>query len=1323
MISLDLEPSDNISDDELSDIEDEIIFEDDVNEYISEKRTQKINFFPMYIQKFKKIYYFIVFVEGNIYLEPGEFNLIEKINQDLVDLIDRKHDWKFVKNDKYEYIYDDVIKEKFKKVNSKIKVAYKQFDIGEGDNVRRQIMGEIDREIKEFRKYFIVKNPGVSFYFSEPVNSITFDKNINNLNLLYKQELIDMIYNELIKEKKCMFFRYEENGNNNFIFYGNLKLIQDYCRDNSISNEVKIFLTYNGDIKFIKITLTNQELLRSFNEYISNDDNYMIALYDKIHLGIINYLKLTIPYQRMERYSGKPEEKIVIFSEEIENGKKILMTFEKLWNELENRIYLWNDNNGLIGGNIESNFNNIWKNRKCYQFSSCYQYFIKNENDNIKFINFLNAFGYGKDSSPFIFNDNLENEIEIKQNMNKLKYKKVGFNNNGLVVVDNGSNWIDLYYMGFNFDPENNWWYKFPLNLDETTNLDRLGFKETGKSKKKTKLNSIINSIYLSELENVNTEIIKENDLQQIDNNFDDISNNSEYVSIYFDSSYNGIGDFTGSQINYYDQIKNLWVGCKLGDSHKVFEIKWELIKNNDNLKLKFEKILTTKKIVCYNMKALMVLLLKENINFNKDMFIDDLMLAVWTFNSNLEKINIERREFNCLSRYSYSIESIYKLFSRYNINLENYSEKDRNMCLYTIFPLVLLPNLNDILVRLGLRKPYKLEVEANKVLAKIENRGMYISKENLVDISGCLSTNLRDSIEILKKIEGKYIGLLNDRSSQEIREQTRREYSPYVSSKFHSEKFIKLNSEQKKIMFEPNIFYNQLQKSFTEFKEPYVRKSIVKGNREYLEAFILRNKDELNNPSKPDFIKFGEYLDIIFLILKYKWIYERFLPGIIKLSNSNEIHPCINPIAQPKGRINSVLPNIHFAPNTDKTKWGKYIRRSIQARDGFYLVTADWSAQELITLGILSEDENYIKSLNSGDQHVSTAVKIFKDQTGKFIGKGENKYKFNINDRTFESGEENTIYYMTTDNKLWGKTKFKKVDNHYILDVNENLIGIESQNQLNNLIFVSKKQRTIAKQLNFGLMYGMSITTLQSKLQIPREQMIEIVELWWKSYPSIKRFIDKKYLEAFQDGYISSIVGKRLYLPELLFMKDRVFNNSVVGREVRESAINYMNSGTAADWFKISLIYLDNAFKENNLEVYIVNTLHDEIIFEVKKEHLSRAKEIINKIMREDALKSNGLKVKSSIDICKWWDSCTEDEKDTVLHRTNLINLDNERFMCNPTIDKYKKKYLTNNSKNNQTKLKSNKPIDYNLNSKFTYKNKYYKYKMKYHKLKNKIN
>ena len=67
--------------------------------------------------------------------------------------------------------------------------------------------------------------------------------------------------------------------------------------------------------------------------------------------------------------------------------------------------------------------------------------------------------------------------------------------------------------------------------------------------------------------------------------------------------------------------------------------------------------------------------------------------------------------------------------------------------------------------------------------------------------------------------------------------------------------------------------------------------------------------------------------------------------------------------------------------PNTDKTKWGKLARRGIQAREGYKLITADWSAQELITLGILSKNEKYIQAVNSGDQHVSTTIGIYSQQ------------------------------------------------------------------------------------------------------------------------------------------------------------------------------------------------------------------------------------------------------------------------------------------------------------------------------------------------------
>ena len=186
----------------------------------------------------------------------------------------------------------------------------------------------------------------------------------------------------------------------------------------------------------------------------------------------------------------------------------------------------------------------------------------------------------------------------------------------------------------------------------------------------------------------------------------------------------------------------------------------------------------------------------------------------------------------------------------------------------------------------------------------------------------------------------------------------------------------------------------------------------------------------------------------------------KKSLPGLINSIDENStIHPCLNPIARPSGRIDSVFPKIHFMPNTDKTKWGKLVRRGIQAREGYKLITVDWSAQELITLGILSKNEKYIQAVNSGDQHVSTTIGIYSQQKiieCKVVG---DEFYFKLNGN-FEGGEEKIIYYMNKmsdeNNRLggesknqdvgelgksiWGKHKYNIRDGYYVISLDENL-------------------------------------------------------------------------------------------------------------------------------------------------------------------------------------------------------------------------------------------------------------------------------------------
>ena len=122
-------------------------------------------------------------------------------------------------------------------------------------------------------------------------------------------------------------------------------------------------------------------------------------------------------------------------------------------------------------------------------------------------------------------------------------------------------------------------------------------------------------------------------------------------------------------------------------------------------------------------MKATLVQLLKFNIVENLDNFKHDIMLASKIFNpvfrnynSNFEK----HTNFNCLSRHSYSIESLFKIFSYHSVNLEEFeNENERNAVLYTIFPLLIYEPLIKILRVENLFEPYELELLANKVFAR----------------------------------------------------------------------------------------------------------------------------------------------------------------------------------------------------------------------------------------------------------------------------------------------------------------------------------------------------------------------------------------------------------------------------------------------------------------------------------------------------------------------------------------------------------------------------------------------------------------------------
>ncbi|MEM7500698.1 MAG: DNA polymerase I [Pseudomonadota bacterium] len=141
----------------------------------------------------------------------------------------------------------------------------------------------------------------------------------------------------------------------------------------------------------------------------------------------------------------------------------------------------------------------------------------------------------------------------------------------------------------------------------------------------------------------------------------------------------------------------------------------------------------------------------------------------------------------------------------------------------------------------------------------------------------------------------------------------------------------------------------------------------------------------------------------------------------------------------------------------------------------------------------------------------------------------------------------------------------------------------------------VSTNQRRSAKAINFGLMYGMSAFGLAKQLGIARGEAQEYVDLYFERYPGVKRFMDATRDKARDAGYVETVFGRRLYLPD-------INNRNAQRRQYAErSAINAPMQGTAADIIKRAMISVFSWLTEERIGARMIMQVHDELVFEIE--------------------------------------------------------------------------------------------------------------------------
>ena len=156
----------------------------------------------------------------------------------------------------------------------------------------------------------------------------------------------------------------------------------------------------------------------------------------------------------------------------------------------------------------------------------------------------------------------------------------------------------------------------------------------------------------------------------------------------------------------------------------------------------------------------------------------------------------------------------------------------------------------------------------------------------------------------------------------------------------------------------------------------------------------------------------------------------------------------------------------------------------------------------------------------------------------------------------------------------------------------------------------VTKEERTKAKAVNFGIVYGISEFGLGEQLGVPRKKAKEYIEQYLDKYSGIKEFMTNIVEETKEKGYVETLYHRRRYVPELKS------NNYMVRQFGGRVAMNTPIQGTAADIMKIAMINVYNKLKENNLKSKLIVQVHDEILVETLESEKEQVKQIVKEEM-----------------------------------------------------------------------------------------------------------
>lgn len=172
----------------------------------------------------------------------------------------------------------------------------------------------------------------------------------------------------------------------------------------------------------------------------------------------------------------------------------------------------------------------------------------------------------------------------------------------------------------------------------------------------------------------------------------------------------------------------------------------------------------------------------------------------------------------------------------------------------------------------------------------------------------------------------------------------------------------------------------------------------------------------------------------------------------------------------------------------------------------------------------------------------------------------------------------------------------------------------------------VTDIERSHAKAVNFGIVYGISDYGLSRNLNISRDDAKNYIDSYFERFPNIKKYMEDIVIRAKEDGYVKTLFNRRRFIPEL---NSKNYNIRSFGERI---ALNTPIQGTAADIIKIAMVDVFNYLRENNLKSKLILTIHDELILEAHEDEVEKLEKEVKRIMENVADIGVDLKVDSTV-------------------------------------------------------------------------------------------